>query len=25
VTGETLDEPYVQQLILNAFEGIRST
>ena len=25
VTGETLDEPYVQQLILNAFEGIRSS
>ena len=25
VTGDTLDEPYVQQLILNAFEGIRTT
>lgn len=25
VTGETLDEPYVQQLVINAFEGIRST
>ncbi|MED3550351.1 TetR/AcrR family transcriptional regulator [Cytobacillus praedii] len=24
VTGQTLDEPYVQQLVLNAFEGIRS-
>jgi transcriptional regulator with XRE-family HTH domain len=23
VTGQTLDEPYVQQLVLNAFEGIR--
>ncbi|KOP81229.1 TetR/AcrR family transcriptional regulator [Cytobacillus solani] len=25
VTGETLDESYVQQLVINAFEGIRST
>ncbi|CAH8767790.1 TetR/AcrR family transcriptional regulator [Paenibacillus dendritiformis] len=25
VTGETLDEPYVQHLVTNAFEGIRST
>lgn len=25
VTGETLDEPYVQHLVINAFEGIRST
>lgn len=25
VTGEALDEPYVQQLVINAFEGIRST
>ena len=24
VTGDTLDEPYVQQLVNNAFEGIRS-
>ncbi|MCM3288918.1 TetR/AcrR family transcriptional regulator [Paenibacillus sp. MER 180] len=24
VTGEALDEPYVQQLVINAFEGIRS-
>lgn len=23
VTGQTLDEPYVQQLVLNTFEGIR--
>ncbi|BFH61941.1 TetR/AcrR family transcriptional regulator [Paenibacillus azoreducens] len=25
VTGDTLDEPYVQHLVMNAFEGIRSS
>jgi hypothetical protein len=25
VTGQTLNEPYVQQLVTNAFEGIRSS
>ncbi|MCP1306050.1 TetR/AcrR family transcriptional regulator [Paenibacillus tyrfis] len=25
VTGETLDDAYVQQLVMNAFEGIRAT